>query len=339
MKRKLHPEYIFRWLGAVTKVPNHFNPSERRFFMRLLKGLRRRRTAAIALAAAFLLAGGAAVWHASRLQVEASTSKEKQQLQERLRRGVGSEVRFASAAADPRQIDEAVRSADEFIFWRSGLRMSDETKKRLAKAESDVLKGKARPITLGELTDSLTTAVVDRLATMTDEEIEHAADVSSDVNGEIRSRADGRWGVLTRKELIEQARAGREWSQRGDAALRAGLRSMIEEEVGDRAGKLGAALPEQFGRAAERGVTPTQALLIAYSVAADDPLADSRGDIEQAVVQQRMDARMTREQKKAQGKVSGRPYGPRGSVHPSAAPLFFKAGVDKLLSLGEGGKK
>jgi len=307
--------------------------------MRMLKGLRRRRSTAIALAAAFVLAGGAAVWHASRLAVEASPSKEKQRLQERLRRGVGSEVRFASAAADPRQIDEAVRSADEFIYWRSGLRMSDETKKRLAKAESDVLKGKAQPITLGELTDSLTTAVVDRLATMTDEEMEYAADVSSDVNGEIRSRADGRWGVLTKKELIEQAKSGREWSQRGDSALRAGLRTMIDEEVSDRAVKLGAALPEQFGQAGARGVTPTQALLIAYSVATDDPLADSRGDIEQTIVQKRIEARLTREQKKAQKNQSGRPYGPNGSVHPSAPQFFLKDGVDKLLNRSEGGKK
>lgn len=307
--------------------------------MRLLKGLRRRHLTATALAAAFVLAGSAAVWHASKLPVEASSSKEKQQLQERLRRGVGSEVRFASAAAHPRQIDEAVRSTDEFIFWRSGLRMSDETKKRLAKAESDVLKGKVQPITLGELTDSLTTAVVDRLATMTDEEIEHAAEVSSDVNGEIRSRADGRWGVLTKKELIEQAKSGREWSQRGDSALRAGLHMMIEEEVGDRAVKLGAALPEQFGQAGARGVTPTQALLIAYSVAADDPLADSRGDIEQTIVQKRIDARMTREQKKAQKNQSGRPYGARGTIHPSAPQFFLKDGVDKLLNRGEGGKK
>ena len=306
--------------------------------MRLIKGLQRRHSLAIALLAAFVLVGGAAVWHASKLPAEAS-SEDKQEMQKRLRKGVWSEVRFASAAADPQQIDESVRSADEFIYWRSGLRMSDETKKRLAKAESDVLKGKAQPITLGELTDSLTTAVVDRLATMTDEEIEHAADVSSDVNGEVRSRADGRWGVLTKKELIEQAKSGREWSQRGDSALLAGLRTMIDEEVGDRALKLGAALPEQFGQAGARGVTPTQALLIAYSVAADDPLADSRGDIEQTIVQKRIDARITREQKKAQKHQSGRPYGARGTIHPSAPYFFLKDGVDKLLNRSEGGKK
>jgi hypothetical protein len=298
--------------------------------MRLIKGLQRRRSMAIALAVAFVLVGGAAVWHASKLPAEAS-SEDKQELHKRLRKGVGSEVRFASAAANPQQIDEAVRSTDEFIYWRSGLRMSDETKKRLAKAESDVLKGKAKHITLDELTDNLTTAVMDRLTILTDEEIQQAADASAGEYGEIRSRADGKWGVLTKKELIQQAKSGRDWSQRGDSTLRAGLRTMIEEEVSDRAIKLGAALPEQFGQAGAQGITPTQALLIAYSVAADDPLTDSRGDIEQMLIQKRIDARMTREQKKAQKNVSGRSYGRHGWLHPSGAHLFFKAGVEKLL--------
>lgn len=307
--------------------------------MSLIKDLQRRRSTAIALVAAFVVIGAASVWYTSNLPTEASPKDDKQHLQVRLRRGVGGEVRFASAASRPEQIDEAVGSADEFIYRRSGLRMSDETKKRLAKAESDVLKGKTKYITVSELTDNLTTAVVDRLATLTDEEIEQAADASSDENGEIRSRADGKWGVLTKRELIQQAKSGREWSRQGDSALRAALRPMIEGEVNDRVATLGAALPEQFGQAGAQGVTPTQALLIAYSVAADDPLADSRGDIEKAIVQKRMDARQTREQKKAQKNVSGRPYGPRGFEHPSAPHLFFKAGVDKLLSRGEGGAK
>jgi hypothetical protein len=218
--------------------------------------------------------------------------------------------------------------------------MSDKTRKDLAKAESDVLKGKAKHITLDELTDSLTQTAVDRLATLTDEEIRQAAEVSSDENGEILSRANGKWGVLTKQDLIRQARSGREWSRRGDSALWASLRPMIEEEVNDLAVSLSAALPDQFGQASAQGVTPAQALLIAYSVAADDPLTDSRSDITQALVQKRIDARQTREVKKAQKDVSGRPYGPRGLVHPSAAPLFFnRAVVDKLLNLSEGGKK
>jgi hypothetical protein len=293
---------------------------------------------AVVLVAAFVVVGGVVFWHASKLPAEAF-SVDKQQLKERLRKGVGSEVHFASAVSRPEQVDEAVGSAADFIYWRSGLRMSDETRKSLAKAESDVLKGKAKRITLGELTDDLTSSVVERLATATDEEIEQAADASADVNGEISSRADGRWGVLTKDEFVRQAKSAREWGRQGDSALGVALRPMVEEGVNERASALSAALPEQFGQAGTQGVTPTQALLIVYSVGTDDPLADSRGDIEQTFVQQRMDARLTREQKKAQKNVSGHPYGEHGALHPSAAALFFKTAAGKLLSRAQGGTK
>jgi hypothetical protein len=140
--------------------------------------------------------------------------------------------------------------------------------------------------------------------------------------------------------LIEQVKASREWSRRGDAGLQIGLRSMIQGEVNDRVSTLSALLPEQFGNANSQGVTPTQALLIAYSVAADDPLTNSRSDIAQMLMQKRMDERQTREQRKAQKNVSGAAYGRNGLLHPSAPDLFFtKSVIDKLLNLNEGGKK
>jgi hypothetical protein len=274
--------------------------------------------------------------YSSRLPAKAS-AEDKQHLQQQLRKGVGSEVRFA---ARPEQADEAVASAADFIQWRSGLRLTTGFKKRLAKAESDVLNGKSRYITVVELTDNMTVAVVDRLATLTDEEIEAAAEASADANGQVRSRADAKWGVMSKTDLILQAQAGREWSRQGDGGLQVGLRSMIAGEVNDRVSTLSALLPEQFGNANSQGVTPTQALLIAYSVAADDPLTNSRSDIAQMLKQKRIDERQTREQRRAEKNVSGRPYGPNGLLHPSAPGLFFtKSAIDKILNLSEGGKK
>ncbi len=313
--------------------------------MRWINGLQRRRLLLIALMIASATVGGLALWRTSRLPAQASTtaqatSKHNQNLQQRLHLGVGSEVRFASPSAKPDQIAGAVRSTADFIYWRSGLKMSDATMRQLVEAESNVLKGKAQHISLGELSDKLTATVVERLATLTDAEIGQAAQVSSDESGQVLSRADGKWGVLTQPELIRQAKSGRQWSQRGDAALRVALRSMIEEEVNERVGTLGTALPQQFGRVTVEGFTPTQALLIAYSVATDDPLTDSRNDIEQLLLQRRMEAGQTREQRKAQKHISGRPYGPHGLLHPSAPYLFFtKAGVDKMLNLSAGGGK
>ena len=304
--------------------------------MSLIKGLKRRPSIAIATVLAFLVLGGITIWNASRLPAEAS-SEDKRNLQNQLRRGVGSEVRFASR---PEQADEVVASAASFIRGRSGLKLSDELKKKLAKAEGDVLSGKSPYISVNELTDDMTSAVVDRLATLTDEEIQQATEASADANGEIRSRADAKWGVMSRKELIQQAKAGREWSRRGDSGLQLGLRGMIEGEVNDRVSTLSTNLPEQFGNANSQGLTPTQALLIAYSVATDDPLTNSHDDITQMLMQKRMDEGVTREQRKAQKNASDLPYGPNGFLHPSGLHVFFtRDSVDKLLNLNEGGKK
>lgn len=304
--------------------------------MRLIRGLRRRPWLAMATVLAFLVSAGVAVWYSSPQPAKAS-AEDKQQLQNELRKGIGSEVRFA---ARPDQANEAVASAADFIHWRSGLKLTNGFQKRLAKAESDVLNGKSPHITVTELTDDLTFAVIERLATLTDEEIEAAAAASAGANGEIRSRADAKWGVMSKADLILQAQAGREWSQRGDGALQVGLRSLIEGEVNDRVNTLSALLPEQFGNVSSRGFTPAQALLIAYSVAADDPLTSSRSDIAQLLFEKRMDQRLTRAQRKAQKNISGRPYGPNGLLHPSAPGLFFtKSAFDRILNLNEGGKK
>src|SRR5919112_1134363 len=124
--------------------------------MSLIKGLPRRPLIAIATVLAFLVSAGIAVWYPSRLPAKASADEDKQNLQNQLRKGIGSEVRFA---ARPEQADEAVASAADFIHWRSGLKLTEGFKKRLAKAESDVLNGKSPYIAVGEFTDNMTAAV------------------------------------------------------------------------------------------------------------------------------------------------------------------------------------
>src|SRR5829696_7232324 len=116
--------------------------------MSLINDLARRPLIAIATVLAFLVSAGIAVWYSSQLPAKAF-GEDKQQIQNQLRKGIGSEVRFA---ARPEQADEAVASAADFIQWRSGLKLTDAFKKRLAKAESDVLNGKSPYINVNELT-------------------------------------------------------------------------------------------------------------------------------------------------------------------------------------------
>jgi len=305
--------------------------------MKFLKALPGKQITAATLLAACVAMGGVTAWKASTQRAEAS-SKLKPNLQERLKRGVGSEVRFASTAATKKEIDEAIASTTDFIYRRSGLQLSADVKQRLAKSESKVLKGETQRITIAELTDNLTSSAVDRLTKLTDEEIKQGIEMSSDEHGEFRPRAD-KWSGLTKEELIQQAKSGRDMSRSDSSAFRSALHPIIEQEVNDRVNILSTALPERFGESRTQGITPSQALLISYSVAADDPLTDSRGDIDQLMAEKRVERRLTREQRKTRKDVSSRPYGPYGQVHPSAAHLFFsKDGVDKLLKL-EGGSK
>jgi len=48
-----------------------------------------------------------------------------------------------------------------------------------------VLNGKSPCITVGELTHHMTAAVVDRLATLSNEEIEEATEASAEAHGEV----------------------------------------------------------------------------------------------------------------------------------------------------------
>lgn len=264
----------------------------------------------------------------------------RENLGERVRKGLGTEVRFATARDSADQLNASVDSVARFIHDRSGLQMSDETKKRLAKAEKDTLKGKIPRLSLDELTDSFAGTVVDNVSAMTDNEIERAADIFSSPEGEINSRASGKWGTLTRAEFVSQIKAAREWGQRGDQAVRNSVRSLIAEEVNDRAGYLSESMPEQFGRVKEEGVTPLQAVVIGYSVAADDLMTDSRSDVAKAIVQQRMNEKLTRAEAKAQKRASNTPYGANGFFHPSPLSLVFnKTAVNKMLERAEGGNK
>lgn len=316
--------------------------------MRLFNALRRRATL---IGIALALVGGTVVtvglMGASADQQERGNSLARTSpaglranLNARVRKGLGSEVSFAKAGDSDQKVNASVDSVARFIHERSGLQMSDDTKKRLAKAEKDVLKGKAPRISLDQLSDTFAGSTVDSVSAMTDDQIEKAADTLSSPEGEISARADGKWGTLTRSEFVSQIKAARDWGQRGDHAVRDTVRSAIAEEVNDRAAYLGEALPEQFGRVKEEGVTPVQAVVIGYSVAADDLMTDSRADVAKEIVQQRMNARLTKAEARAQKRASNIPYGTKGFLHRSPVTLVFnKTAVDKLLQRAEGGNK
>jgi hypothetical protein len=268
-----------------------------------------------------------------------SQTEQKYNKHERIRRGLGSSVRFPTASDSNDQIKASVESVAGFIHARSGMSMSDDTKKLLLQAEKDTQKGKTARISLSDLANSLSGIAAERIGTLTDDQIERAANTFRPApSGEITTRMSGKWGFLTKEEFVTQLKAAREFEQQGGSALELSIRPLVEEEVNDRATNLSEAMPEEFGRMKEEGVTPVQAVVIAYSIAADDPLADSRTDLAQQIVQDRMNRRITRAEAKAQKLNSPTPYGATGFFHSSPVHLVFnKTALQRLLSPKEGG--
>jgi hypothetical protein len=274
------------------------------------------------------------------LDSRAHANADRPNLHERVRNGLGSEVRFATPNDSSAQVQESVESVAHFIFQRSGLSMSTETKKRLAQAENAALKGSNSRLSLDQLSDTFTEILANRVATLSDAEIEQAANIYTNRDGLISSRSSGKWGTLQRSDFISQVKAARDWSQRGDQVLRTAVRTLVSEEINDRATYLSAALPEQFGQISERGVTPLQAVLIGYSVVADDPMTDSRSEIARRIRQERIDTNMTLAEARAQGRTSNIPYGANGFFYASPVYLAFdRAAVETLLNSVEGGQK
>lgn len=96
-------------------------------------------------------------------------------------RGVGSEVMLASANARPEDVRASVDSAMSFIHYRSGLTLNAKVVDRLAAMEASTLKGDNRRISAEDLSEVLAPLAVERFRTLTDDEIEHAADAFSNV--------------------------------------------------------------------------------------------------------------------------------------------------------------
>lgn len=290
--------------------------------------------------AAFMSAG---IYHASAVQngigaasAGPSGAAPKQKPNEEVRRGVGSEVQFASVNDSPLQVLASVESVAGFIYSRSNLKMSDETKKKLTDAEQSVLNGGGRRISIDELTNRVTAVAIGRLAVLSDEDINGAAGVYATPEGGIFTRACGKWGVLSRDEFVGQLKSARELSLREGFAVQEELRQLVAEEVNDRVAYLSEALPNQFGRIRTDGLTPLQSLLIAYSVASDDPLAGSQGDLKEMMLQKRMNARQTRDAKKAL-KGSGKAYGINGALYSSPVQLLFnQTAINGILNPFDG---
>jgi hypothetical protein len=269
------------------------------------------------------------------------------------RDGVGREVQFAAPNASAENITSSVNTVASFIYSRSGISLSASTKTKLAQMETRALNGTRRSITVGELSEVMTAMALERLSSLTDQQIEYMASSLSgfDVpdlpnsfrNNGIRVRASRSVGT-TQAEFADQVKAIR--GQLGTTTGKA-FQSMAHDailaEVQGRVKILSEAVPEQFAgiwdvsndRPGSVGVTPLRAILVTYSVAGDDALYDSESNL-------RLRMRTTQE---GIASVTGGnypspdghfAYGANGYLYSTPLDLVFdEQTVNRLLALIE----
>lgn len=256
--------------------------------MKLIDALRRRRYFAPVLLLICVAAMVSIGW-SSRAFKEGQEEKDfltrseiKRALHAQIRDGLGKEVKFADKLSTGEEVRESVESVASFIRQRSGLEVSEKIKEKLAGLETQHLVGNSSAISSANLIDALTATAVERLSNMSDAEVDQAAAVLSQSDGEIILRGNGR-GHTTSSEFVKQAKIMRDMSRQGDSVLRDAIHKELESAVTERVKTYSRALPKQFGEAETNGVTPLQAMLITYSVVSDDPLAGSKDTLKNKV--------------------------------------------------------
>jgi hypothetical protein len=202
---------------------------------------------------------------------------------EGVQKGLGSEVSFAAPGDSYEQIVAAVESVDSFVHARSDLKMSQETKARLVTMEQETLSGASRRIQAEDLSAALADTLVERFSELTDRDIDYAARTMQQRDELLVLRMNGDHAA-TREGFVTAVNALREQSRQGDEAAREAFLTVLNEQLTDRMDLFEGGAPKQFAGAKDEGVTPLQALVITYSIAADDDLSGSRDEITRAAV-------------------------------------------------------
>lgn len=279
-------------------------------------------------------------WRAAAVRGD-QTSTAQQKFKASVRDGVGSEVRFAQRGDNADAVRASVESAVHFMRQRSGVDLRGQTKSRLADMEAQTLNGTLRRITPDELAEIIAATTVERIAASNDDEIGRAVETLRGFNApdvpdsfrnaraHVQLRANAA-SDLTPEQLTERVKAVRDADPITRAVVKAGIKGVAGDEVRKRMKYLGEAVPEQFGTAATDGFTPLQAVLIVYSAASDDPLADSEANLQKRLksVHDGIEKVTGRHYPSPDGHLA---YGPNGYIFSTPLDVIFDEQTVNLL--------
>lgn len=324
--------------------------------MKYLTFLKYVRYVAVMLVLACAVIVAASVWRSSAIRYP-ERGKDKQQFHARIRDGIGREAATTKRGDSPGQIRVAVNSVAKFIEKRSGVKLSEATKSRLAAMEERTQNGAGRRLTTGELGDAINAITLERLSSFSDQDLAYvddtlrgfnAPDLPKNYNRDFKLPGGTTFIALPSEKTIARLRAVRDQLNNPAGEVFKGMvRKIVRERVQSMAQALSEAVPEQFGNmwdvsndressAADGGITPLQAFLVAYSLASDDYLSDGQDYLNKRM--RRHQASLVEICGKYPSPAGHRAYGVNGYVFSSPLDLIFnEQAVSLLLDRIEGG--
>lgn len=224
----------------------------------------------------------------------------------RVRETLALDVHWLAKGASPDDLRQTRESLAFVLRERAGLRLAPDLLERLVAMEARTASGEAGRVSLDGLADAVTRVSIDRLRTLTDDDIRSAAAGFSnaraagprmvlspddarrvaagervaadrlafvpDPNGApppayVMLRFDGE-GLMRANRFVDEAREirARLGSTREAALVAQAAPRFVREALDERLETLGEAFPD----AETSGLTPVQALLLVYSLASDD---------------------------------------------------------------------
>lgn len=294
----------------------------------------------VLLAVAFVAAAAIFVGNKDSTAVQkiVSAADASENYKARVKQGLG-EIKFSSSSSE-NKIAASVKSLSKFIEDRSGIIINPDAQKLLISQEQSFRLDNKNGVSLPELGDLITETVMQRAKTWNEQETASAVESWKGFNhpdlpdsfkkgrSRIVLRSNGA-GIRT-DQLLEFLSA----LKKGNGEIPASYISYFKQEITERTENkykyLSELMPEQFPLR-EQNISPFNSMLIAYSIIADDSLADSMNNLVR-----KMDS-ISEWHKKKEGKYPNanglKAYGPNGFMYSSPTNLLLDDnGINILLN-------
>lgn len=238
-------------------------------------------------------------------------------------------------------INAAPDSLSNFIYHRSGLKISKSNKSTLRFAEQNAWNDSKR-VDAASLTRIITDIALEKISTLSDSEI---ADITDSLRGfnapglpegyqkgqrVVKLRASGSVQMPADEFSLELTKL-RDGGIQGMVARNL-IHVSVASEVNRYVDTIRRADPQFFG-GTQSSMTPTQALLIVYAVVADDPLTHKQAELAQEM-QNRRQFRFRVAGSNFPSPNGHNAYGDNGYLYSSPAKLLLDdTSVERLLTL------